>query len=110
MSSCCICDARLAVCNAAMPCAQRASHAAARAKFFTGLGRHGQGTLFLSHALGLDPDAVTFGKSVASGTYPLSGVRLCDDNLSLDCRGACVMFAIGTLSQSPASCEGVFKY
>eukprot|EP00931_Biecheleriopsis_adriatica_P103263 TRINITY_DN78122_c0_g1_i1.p1 TRINITY_DN78122_c0_g1~~TRINITY_DN78122_c0_g1_i1.p1 ORF type:complete len:482 (-),score=107.24 TRINITY_DN78122_c0_g1_i1:53-1474(-) len=39
-----------------------------------GLGRHGQGTLFLSKVLDLNPDAVTFGKSVATGTYPLSGV------------------------------------
>jgi len=39
-----------------------------------GLGRHGQGTLFLSQALDLDPDAVTFGKAAAAGAYPLSGV------------------------------------
>ncbi|CAK9096373.1 Acetylornithine aminotransferase (ACOAT) [Durusdinium trenchii] len=39
-----------------------------------GLGRHGEGTLFLSQAWALEPDAVTFGKSLASGTFPLSGV------------------------------------
>jgi adenosylmethionine-8-amino-7-oxononanoate aminotransferase len=38
-----------------------------------GLGRHGQGTLFLSEAWDLDPDAVTFGKAIAAGVYPLSG-------------------------------------
>lgn len=38
-----------------------------------GLGRHGQGTLFLSDAWGLDPDAVTFGKAIAGG-FPLAGV------------------------------------
>lgn len=39
-----------------------------------GLGRHGQGTLFLSKAWGLEPDAVTFGKSIAAGPFPMSGV------------------------------------
>jgi 4-aminobutyrate aminotransferase-like enzyme len=38
-----------------------------------GLGRHGKGTIFVSEALGLDVDAVTFGKAVAAGLYPLSG-------------------------------------
>eukprot|EP00438_Fugacium_kawagutii_P030738 Skav217070 [mRNA] locus=scaffold1308:11891:15877:- [translate_table: standard] len=32
-----------------------------------GLGRHGHGSLFLSAAWNLRPDAVTFGKSMASG-------------------------------------------
>jgi len=39
-----------------------------------GLGRHGQGDLFLSKSWRLDVDAVTFGKSIAGGVYPLSGV------------------------------------
>jgi adenosylmethionine-8-amino-7-oxononanoate aminotransferase len=45
-----------------------------------GLGRHcqedeaGNGTLFLSKAWGLNPDAVTFGKAVGGGMFPLSGV------------------------------------
>ena len=60
-----------------------------------GLGRHGcgrssarrsatatescihseeQAAVFLSRAWDLDPDAVTFGKSIAAGVYPLSGV------------------------------------
>lgn len=41
-----------------------------------GLGRHGMGTLFVSEAWDLDPDAVTFGKAIATGTYPLSGAIL----------------------------------
>jgi adenosylmethionine-8-amino-7-oxononanoate aminotransferase len=45
-----------------------------------GLGRHcqkssdGAPTLFLSKAWDLQPDAVTFGKAVAGGLFPLSGV------------------------------------
>mmetsp|Transcript_12353 Transcript_12353/g.20462 ORF Transcript_12353/g.20462 Transcript_12353/m.20462 type:complete len:513 (-) Transcript_12353:91-1629(-) len=38
-----------------------------------GLGRHGHGTLFVSKAWDLSPDAVTFGKAIAGGAYPLSG-------------------------------------
>ena len=41
-----------------------------------GLARHGQGFTFLSEAWGLEPDAVTFGKAVAAGIEPLSGVVL----------------------------------
>lgn len=41
-----------------------------------GLGRHGLGTCFLTEAWGVDADAVTFGKAVASGVFPLSGVAL----------------------------------
>jgi adenosylmethionine-8-amino-7-oxononanoate aminotransferase len=41
-----------------------------------GLGRHGEGTLFLSDAWDLDPDAVTFGKAIGGGVYPLSGAIL----------------------------------
>lgn len=47
-----------------------------------GLGRHGKGSLFLSEAWELDPDAVTFGKAIGGGVFPLSGavikVRICD--------------------------------
>lgn len=57
-----------------------------------GLGRHGQAcsrapaggvgadeaaalpTLFLSEAWGLPVDAVTFGKAICAGVYPMSGV------------------------------------
>lgn len=41
-----------------------------------GLGRHGKGTLFISQAWDLDPDAVTFGKAIATGVFPLSGAIL----------------------------------
>ena len=41
-----------------------------------GLGRHGKGTTFLSEAWDLQPDAVTFGKAIAGGVTPLSGVAL----------------------------------
>ena len=37
-----------------------------------GLFRHGKGTMFLSEAWNLNVDAVTFGKSVACGMFPLS--------------------------------------
>jgi adenosylmethionine-8-amino-7-oxononanoate aminotransferase len=47
-----------------------------------GLGRHGQSrrngdtspTLFLSEAWALPVDAVTFGKAICAGAYPMSGV------------------------------------
>eukprot|EP01043_Picozoa_sp_COSAG02_P008739 COSAG02_NODE_285_length_25646_cov_10.858143_14_plen_565_part_00 len=38
-----------------------------------GLGRHGAGKLFLSEAWGLEPDVVTFGKSVGGSIFPLAG-------------------------------------
>lgn len=41
-----------------------------------GLGRHGKGTLFVSEAMDLDPDCITFGKSIGGGVYPLSGAIL----------------------------------
>lgn len=42
-----------------------------------GLGRHGQGTTFLSESIGVEPDAVTFGKAIAAGQGDvLSGVVL----------------------------------
>ena len=41
-----------------------------------GLGRHGKGTFFISQAWDLDPDAVTFGKAIGGGVYPLSGAIL----------------------------------
>ena len=41
-----------------------------------GLGRHGAGTLFLSEAWKLSCDAVTFGKAIGGGIFPLSGVIL----------------------------------
>lgn len=41
-----------------------------------GLGRHGMGSLFASTALDLDPDAITFGKAMGGGVYPISGAIL----------------------------------
>uniref|UniRef100_A0A6U5G2Y6 Uncharacterized protein n=1 Tax=Grammatophora oceanica TaxID=210454 RepID=A0A6U5G2Y6_9STRA len=38
-----------------------------------GLGRHGMGTMFIAEAWELPVDAITFGKAVAAGVYPLSG-------------------------------------
>jgi adenosylmethionine-8-amino-7-oxononanoate aminotransferase len=42
-----------------------------------GLGRHGNpGGLFLSQCWDVKPDAVTFGKAIGGGVFPLSGVIL----------------------------------
>lgn len=41
-----------------------------------GLGRHGNGSLFVSKDWDLDPDAVTFGKAIGGGVYPISGAIL----------------------------------
>eukprot|EP00536_Pseudo-nitzschia_multiseries_P011076 jgi/Psemu1/259548/estExt_Genewise1Plus.C_3600023 len=41
-----------------------------------GLGRHGRGSLFASRDLELDPDAITFGKAIGGGVYPISGAVL----------------------------------
>jgi len=41
-----------------------------------GLGRHGLGTCFASEALELNPDAVTFGKAIGGGVFPISGAVL----------------------------------
>lgn len=38
-----------------------------------GLGRHGKNKMFLTDALNLEVDAITFGKSIAGGIFPLSG-------------------------------------
>mmetsp|Transcript_38140 Transcript_38140/g.110105 ORF Transcript_38140/g.110105 Transcript_38140/m.110105 type:complete len:482 (-) Transcript_38140:74-1519(-) len=56
-----------------------------------GLGRHGQGTLFLSKAWDLNPDAVTFGKAIAGGAYPMSGVALQRGRASLNSAGVKLM-------------------
>ncbi|KAL7547627.1 hypothetical protein ACHAWF_010918 [Thalassiosira exigua] len=56
-----------------------------------GLGRHGRGTLFLSEAWELDPDAVTFGKAVGGGVYPLSGAVIKTGGTALGSRGRTVM-------------------
>lgn len=56
-----------------------------------GLGRHGKGTLFVSEAWGLDPDAVTFGKAIGGGVYPLSGAILKEGCSLLAINGRTVM-------------------
>lgn len=38
-----------------------------------GLGRHGRGKTFLIDSLNIEVDAILFGKSIASGAFPLSG-------------------------------------
>lgn len=45
-----------------------------------GLGRHGHNTLFLSDAWNLNVDAITFGKAIAGGVYPISGVIIKNRN------------------------------
>ena len=56
-----------------------------------GLGRHGKGTLFLSDAWDLDPDCVTFGKSIAGGVFPLSGAVIKSGRDVLGVHGRSVM-------------------
>jgi adenosylmethionine-8-amino-7-oxononanoate aminotransferase len=56
-----------------------------------GLGRHGQGTLFLSEAWDLNPDAVTFGKAIGGGVYPLSGAVIKTGGALLGSNGRTVM-------------------
>jgi adenosylmethionine-8-amino-7-oxononanoate aminotransferase len=56
-----------------------------------GLGRHGQGTLFLSEAWELDPDAVTFGKAIGGGVFPLSGAVIKTGGALLGSNGKTVM-------------------
>jgi len=38
-----------------------------------GLSRHGQGSCFVTEAWELDVDAVTFGKAIGAGVFPISG-------------------------------------
>ena len=56
-----------------------------------GLGRHGQGTLFVSEAWELNPDAVTFGKAIGGGVYPLAGAVLKEGRGLLNVNKATVM-------------------
>ena len=56
-----------------------------------GLGRHGKGTLFVSSAWDLDPDAVTFGKAMGGGVYPISGAILKQGRSLLATNGRSVM-------------------
>jgi adenosylmethionine-8-amino-7-oxononanoate aminotransferase len=53
-----------------------------------GLGRHGDaGGLFLSQAWDLNVDAVTFGKAIGGGVFPLSGVMIRRGAKALGARG-----------------------
>jgi len=59
-----------------------------------GLGRHGQGpSLFLSDAKAwnLCPDAVTFGKAIAGGIYPMSGAIIRRGAEALGAQGRSVL-------------------
>lgn len=56
-----------------------------------GMGRHGTGTLFVSESWDLDPDAVTFGKSIGAGVYPISGTILKKGRTLLNASGSTVM-------------------
>lgn len=56
-----------------------------------GLGRHGHGTLFVSEAWDLDPDAITFGKAIAGGCFQLSGAVLKTGRDALAAKGQSVM-------------------
>jgi adenosylmethionine-8-amino-7-oxononanoate aminotransferase len=56
-----------------------------------GLGRHGQGSLFVSTDWELDPDAITFGKAIGGGVYPISGAILKRGRQALCANGQTVM-------------------
>eukprot|EP00747_Dinoflagellata_sp_TGD_P072868 gnl/TRDRNA2_/TRDRNA2_157657_c0_seq1.p1 gnl/TRDRNA2_/TRDRNA2_157657_c0~~gnl/TRDRNA2_/TRDRNA2_157657_c0_seq1.p1 ORF type:complete len:447 (-),score=91.82 gnl/TRDRNA2_/TRDRNA2_157657_c0_seq1:80-1420(-) len=56
-----------------------------------GLGRHGNECIFLSKAWELDVDAVTFGKAMATGVFPLSGVIMKQGTAELRTAGKGVM-------------------
>jgi adenosylmethionine-8-amino-7-oxononanoate aminotransferase len=56
-----------------------------------GLGRHGEETMFLSEAWELNPDAITFGKAIGGGVYPLSGTVIKEGGSALGCNGRTVM-------------------
>ena len=53
-----------------------------------GLGRHGQGKLFLTDSWGIEPDCVTFGKAIAAGAFPMSGAVLARGAAELNAAGA----------------------
>mmetsp|Transcript_469 Transcript_469/g.1075 ORF Transcript_469/g.1075 Transcript_469/m.1075 type:complete len:520 (+) Transcript_469:867-2426(+) len=56
-----------------------------------GLGRHGNGSIFISKDWELDPDAVTFGKAMGGGVYPVSGAILKRGRDTLARNGCSVM-------------------
>jgi len=64
-----------------------------------GLGRHGLGTIFVSKALDLDPDAVTFGKAIGGGVYPIAGAILKQGRDKL-CQAGCSVMQSHTYAGS----------
>ena len=64
-----------------------------------GLGRHGHGTLFVSKALDLDPDAITFGKAIGGGVYPIAGAILKQGRDKL-CQAGCTVMQSHTYAGS----------
>lgn len=56
-----------------------------------GLGRHGNGSIFVSTDWDLDPDAITFGKAIGGGVYPLAGAILKKGRKTLCENGCSVM-------------------
>lgn len=56
-----------------------------------GLGRHGNGSIFISKDWDLDPDAVTFGKAIGGGVYPFAGAILKKGRDTLCQNGCSVM-------------------
>lgn len=64
-----------------------------------GLGRHGQGTLFVSKAWDLNPDAVTFGKAIGGGVYPIAGAIMKQGRDRL-CQAGCTVMQSHTYAGS----------
>jgi adenosylmethionine-8-amino-7-oxononanoate aminotransferase len=64
-----------------------------------GLGRHGMGTIFVSEAWDLNPDAVTFGKAIGGGVFPISGAIL-KQGRELLCSNKCSVMQSHTFAGS----------
>jgi adenosylmethionine-8-amino-7-oxononanoate aminotransferase len=64
-----------------------------------GLGRHGNGSLFVSKDYDLDPDAITFGKAIGGGVYPISGAILKSGRNKL-CEAGCSVMQSHTYAGS----------
>ena len=56
-----------------------------------GMGRHGQGGLFLTRAWGVEADAVVFGKGIGGGVVPLAGSII--KNSGVDAPSHCHTYA-----------------
>ncbi|KAL3916525.1 MAG: hypothetical protein SGILL_005139, partial [Bacillariaceae sp.] len=64
-----------------------------------GLGRHGNGSMFVSKDWDLDPDAITFGKAIGGGVYPISGAILKTGRHNL-CQAGCTVMQSHTYAGS----------